>query len=315
MRITGTFLDEITHDIPSNNWGREEWAEDFRIMRSIGIDTVILIRAGVGRIAAFPSKVLQREVDIFPVYDDLVDLFLALAEEDDMDFFFGTYDSATHARERNLQKEVDIGKAFVDEAWERYGHRKAFKGWYLTFEIGKMERRRVECLYQLGKHCKDLSPDLPNLISPYLYGSKLVDDPITLDQHYADWDEILSTLSGVIDIVAFQDGQVDYDVLPEFLQANSELIGKHGMQPWSNVETFDRDMPFDFPPIDWRKLWWKMRAAEAVGVEKIITFEFSHFMSPNSCWPAARGLFKRYCEHFGIDAEVATSVAEDEGRR
>jgi len=304
MRITGTFLDEITHDIPSNNWGREEWAEDFKIMKSIGIDTVILIRAGVGRIAAFPSRVLQREVDIFPVYDDLVDLFLALAEEHDMDFFFGTYDSATRARERNLQKEVDIGKAFVDEVWERYGHREAFKGWYLTFEIGKMERRRVECLYQLGRHCKDLSPDLPNLISPYLYGSKLVDDPITLDQHYADWDGILSALSGVVDIVAFQDGQVDYDVLPEFLQANSELIRKHGMQPWSNVETFDRDMPFDFPPIDWRKLWWKMRAAEAVEVEKIITFEFSHFMSPNSCWPAARNLFWRYCEHFGIDSAV-----------
>jgi hypothetical protein len=304
MRITGTFLDEITHDIPSNNWGREEWAEDFRIMKSIGIDTVILIRAGVGRIAAFPSTVLRREIDTFPVYDDLVDLFLALAEENDMVFFFGTYDSATHAHERNLQRELDIGKAFVDEVWERYGHRKAFKGWYLTFEIGKMEKRRVECLHQLGKHCKDLSPDLPNLISPYLYGSKLVDDPLTLDQHCADWDEILSILTGVVDIVAFQDGQVDYDVLPEFLRANSELIGNHGMQPWSNVETFDRDMPFDFPPIDWRKLWWKMRAAEAVGVEKIITFEFSHFMSPNSCWPAARNLFKRYCEHFGIDTTI-----------
>ena len=46
MRITGTFLDEITHDIPSNNWGREEWARDFRVMKAIGIDTVVLIRAG-----------------------------------------------------------------------------------------------------------------------------------------------------------------------------------------------------------------------------------------------------------------------------
>lgn len=104
MRITGTFLDEITHDIPSNNWSTEEWAKDFKVVKAIGIDTVILIRTGVGRIAA-----------------------------------------------------------------------------------------------------------------------------------------------------------------------------------------------------DWRKLWWKMRAAQAVGVEKLITFEFSHFLSPNSCWPAAKNLFKRYCEHFGID--------------
>jgi len=308
MKITGTFLDEITHDIPSNNWGRKEWAEDFKTMKSIGIDTVILIRAGVGRIAACPSKVLERAIDIYPVYEDLVDMFLALAEDNGIDFFFGTYDSATRPpRKMDLQEEVDIGKAFIDEVWERYGHRQAFKGWYLTFEIGRMERRRVECLHQLGKHCKDLSPELPNLISPYLWGGKLVDNPITLDQHYADWDEILAALVGVVDIVAFQDGQVDYDVLPDFLQANSELILKREMRPWSNVETFDRDMPFDFPPIDWRKLWWKMRAAEAVGVEKLITFEFSHFLSPHSCWPAAQNLFKRYCEHFGIDTGFSPS--------
>jgi hypothetical protein len=111
-------------------------------------------------------------------------------------------------------------------------------------------------------------------------------------------------LEGVVDIVAFQDGQVDYDVLPDFLQANCELIRNHGMRPWSNVESFDRDMPFDFPPIDWRKLWWKMTAAEDSGVEKLITFEFSHFLSPQSCWPAAKNLFHRYCEHFGLSPAI-----------
>lgn len=46
------------------------------------------------------------------------------------------------------------------------------------------------------------------------------------------------------------------------------------------------------------RLWWgKMTAAEKAGVDKLITFEFSHFMSPQSCWPAARTLFERYCEH------------------
>jgi hypothetical protein len=302
MRITGTFLDEITHDIPSNNWGREEWAADFEIMKAIAIDTVILIRAGCGRIATFPSEVLQREVDIYPVYEDLVDMFLTLAEENGMDFFFGTYDSVTHApRERSIPEHLDLGRAFIDEVWERYGHRKAFKGWYLTFEIGRKEKTRLECLHQLGKHCKNRSPTLPTLISPYIAGDKLVEDAVTLDDHYADWDDMLATLEGVVDIVAFQDGQVDYDVLPDFLQANSELIKKHGMRPWSNVETFDRDMPFDFPPIDWRKLRWKMEAAKAVGVEKLIAFEFSHFLSPNSCWPAAKNLFRRYCEHLKID--------------
>ena len=29
LRITGTFLDEISHDIPHQNWGEKEWDQDF----------------------------------------------------------------------------------------------------------------------------------------------------------------------------------------------------------------------------------------------------------------------------------------------
>ena len=42
MKITGTFLDEISHDIPHQNWGEKEWERDFRSMKTAGIDTVIL---------------------------------------------------------------------------------------------------------------------------------------------------------------------------------------------------------------------------------------------------------------------------------
>jgi len=37
-----------------------------------------------------------------------------------------------------------------------------------------------------------------------------------------------------------------------------------------------------------------MEAAERAGVDKLITFEFSHFMSPNSMFPSAHGLYKQY---------------------
>ena len=45
LQISGAFLDEISHDIPHQNWGEKEWDLDFRYMKSIGIDTVILIRS------------------------------------------------------------------------------------------------------------------------------------------------------------------------------------------------------------------------------------------------------------------------------
>jgi hypothetical protein len=35
--------------------------------------------------------------------------------------------------------------------------------------------------------------------------------------------------------------------------------------------------------------------------EKIITFEFAHFLSPHSCYPAAHNLFKRYCKALQIE--------------
>ena len=38
MRITGTFLDEITHDIPSQNWRAGEWRREFALYPKIGIE-------------------------------------------------------------------------------------------------------------------------------------------------------------------------------------------------------------------------------------------------------------------------------------
>ena len=81
MKITGTFLDEISHDIPHQNWGRNEWDADFKAMKDIGIDTVILIRCGHRRWVTYPSKVLMEKQGCYRPPVDLVDLFLELAEK------------------------------------------------------------------------------------------------------------------------------------------------------------------------------------------------------------------------------------------
>ena len=45
LQITGTFLDEISHDIPHQNWGEAEGDQDFTNMKNIGIEKVIMIRS------------------------------------------------------------------------------------------------------------------------------------------------------------------------------------------------------------------------------------------------------------------------------
>ena len=55
-----------------------------------------------------------------------------------------------------------------------------------------------------------------------------------------------------------------------------------------------------FPAHLVRKLRMKLEAAKRCGYDKAITFEFSHFMSPQSAYLQAGHLYNRYREYFGI---------------
>ncbi len=297
-RITGTFLDEITHDIPSQNWGREEWRREFALYQKIGIDTAIIIRAGYRDKCIFPSKSLPNQL---PINHDLGKVFFDAAEEFGIGLWFGTYDSGQFWHRGSWWKEVDVNKAFVDEVVERYGSSPAFKGWYLCHETSRNDTHIIELFNAIGAHCKQ-ALDLPVLISPFPQGGKQYgpSDIFTLDESLDHWDRIFSETKGVLDICAFQDGQIQYEELADFHKGIKALGDKHGIAIWSNVESFDRDMPMKFPPADWRYLKFKIAQASPI-VEKVITFEFPHFMSPYSCYPAAQNLFNRYCEEFGIE--------------
>jgi hypothetical protein len=126
------------------------------------------------------------------------------------------------------------------------------------------------------------------------------DNPLSVEEHEAEWNEILGNVKGAVDILAFQDGQVNYFELYDYLKVNKKLAEKYGMRCWTNIESFDRDMPIRFLPIKWEKLLLKLEMARRAGMENAITFEFSHFMSPNSTYLQAGYLYKRYKNHFKI---------------
>ena len=300
MHITGTFLDEISWDIPHQNWGEKEWDADFASMKAIGIDTVIMIRSGLRRFMTYPSKVLTDRKGCYMPPVDLVELYLRLAEKYGMTFYFGTYDGNNWHPE-TVKDEIAICCDAASEAFDRYGKYPAFGGWYLSTEISRKSAVSVENYSKLGKHCKDISGNLPVLISPFIGGIKAnPNDPISYEQHEKEWSEILAAIQGSVDIVAFQDGHCEYDELAEYLRINKRLMTKYGMESWTNCETFDRDMPIHFLPIKWEKMLLKLEAAREAGMTKAITFEFSHFMSPNSCYRSAGNLYNRYREHFNI---------------
>lgn len=303
MPIRATFLDEVSWDIPHQNWGVKEWDNDFQAMKAIGINTVVMIRSGLGKWIASPFECILKTEDVYYPPVDLTELFLTLADKHGMAFYFGMYDSGKYWIEGSFQKEIDLNMRLIDEVWEKYGHHKSFQGWYLSQEVSRRTKNMSGIYAEVGKHAKAVSGNLPTLVSPYIHGVKTDqvmagDKALSVKEHEEEWDEILHNVKDAVDIMAFQDGQVDYHELYDYLVVNKKLADKYGIKCWTNIESFDRDMPIRFLPIKWEKLLLKLEAARKAGMENAITFEFSHFMSPNSTYLQAAGLYERYRAHF-----------------
>ena len=309
LQITGTFLDEISHDIPHQNWGEKEWDQDFNHMKAIGIDTVIMIRSGYRKFITYDSLYLLKKGCYKPSVD-LLDMFLRLADKHEMKFYFGLYDSGHYWDTGDLTHEIEDNRFVIDEVWQNYGqHHKSFKGWYLSGEISRKTKGAIESFRTLGQQCKDVSGGLPTFISPWIDGKKAVmaasgelskSDSVSVQEHEKEWGEIFDGIKGAVDACAFQDGHIDYDELDAFFEVNKKLADKYGLECWTNAESFDRDMPIKFFPIKFDKLRMKLEAAKRAGYDKAITFEFPHFMSPQSAYLQAGHLYDRYREYFNL---------------
>ena len=309
LQLTGAFLDEISHDIPDQNWGEAEWDLDFQYMKAIGIDTVIMIRSGYKKFITYPSEYLLKKGCYMPSVD-LLDMYLRLAEKYGMKFYFGLYDSGHYWATGDMSHEIEDNKYVIDEVWKNYGSKyKSFGGWYLSGEISRATKGAIETFHTMGKQCKDVSNGLPTFISPWIDGKKAVmasgsaisrEDAVSVQQHEKEWNEIFDGIHDVVDACAFQDGHIDYDELDAFFEVNKKLADRYNMECWTNAETFDRDMPIKFLPIKFDKLRMKLEAAKRAGFDKAITFEFSHFMSPQSAYLQAGHLYDRYKDYFNI---------------
>ena len=308
LKITGTFLDEISHDIPHQNWGEKEWDRDFAHMKAIGIDTVIMIRSGYRKFITYNSDYLIKQGCYKPSVD-LLEMYLRLADKHKLKFYFGLYDSGKYWDTGDLTYEIESNKFVIEEVWKKYGHFKSFGGWYLSGEISRKTKGAIDSFRTLGQLCKDVSGGLPTFMSPWIDGKKAVmaasgtlskADAVSVQEHEKEWGEIFDGIKGAVDACAFQDGHIDYDELDAFFSVNKKLGDKYGLECWTNAETFDRDMPIKFFPIKFEKLRLKLEAAQRAGFQKGITFEFSHFMSPQSAYLQAGHLYDRYKEYFGM---------------
>jgi hypothetical protein len=291
--ISGTFVDGVAADIPSNNWTAEQWNIQFDNFKKSGIDTVIIIRIGWNDSAMYKSQVMKTTL-----YEDedLVEIMLRAAEHVGVDLYIGLYDTYNYWMVNDWENEVAVNLELIHEINERYSKFPAFKGWYMSHE-GSMHFHQTKIWKPLIQEIKKIDTDRKILVSPRYHGRKFSpESPISPEVHARHFDHILDQMEGLIDIYAFMDGHVDFRELESYVKATVEVFAKYGAAFWSNLETFDRDMPWRFPPIEWIKLKHKLETVQPY-VEKIITFEAPHFLSPYSTFPSAKNLYQRYMNY------------------
>ena len=291
--ITGTFVDGVAADIPSNNWTTEQWNRQFDNFKESGLDTVIIIRVGWNDSAMYKSEVMKTTL-----YEDedLIQIMLKAAGRVGINLYIGLYDTHKYWRINDWENEVAVNRELVHEINERYAKFPAFKGWYMSHE-GSMHFHQTKIWKPLIQEIKKIDMDRKILVSPRYHGRKFnPDSPVSPEVHARHFDHILDQMEGLIDAYAFMDGHVDFDELGSFVKATHEVFERHKTAFWSNLETFDRDMPWRFPPIEWMKLKHKLEVVQPY-VEKIITFEAPHFLSPYSMFPSAHNLYQRYMNY------------------
>ena len=291
--ITGTFIDGVAADIPANNWTKRVWAKELAEQKAMGIDTLIIIRIGFRDSAMYDSPVLKCTLHS---HYDLLEFILEEADKLEMKVFIGLFDSCKYWLKNDWAGEVDLNSRLIDELLERYNHHESFHGWYISHE-GDIKFHQEKVWKPLAQKMRKDTPDKPILISPRYAGRKYEPQfAVTPELHAKHFEYLYTEMEGLIDYAAFMDGHVDFAELPDFMAATKEVCDKFNVKFWSNLETFDRDMPWRFPVIECSKLIYKLETANKY-TEKIITFEAPHFLSSNSCYPAAANLKECYLEY------------------
>ena len=291
--ITGTFIDEITYDIPSSNWSLNQWRKDLDYMQDIGLDTLIFIRGGFGEKTIFPSKVLGTEGT-----EDFAGFIMEEAGRRNMDVFFGLYISDIDWNKGDAVGEIRKNERFIEEVWQRYGQYPALKGWYLPQEAAFDTLNIGDVMRGLSALCKDKTPDKSVMISPFFKTDiTYPGEALTPQQHYEEWERIFEKAGKDIDICAFQDGTSPMSQLDDYYGLTKKLCEKYQIRHWVNAETFERDVRCMYYPITFSLLKQRLEHHQKYA-EKIITFEFSHFLSPQSIYPSAKNLNERYQEYY-----------------
>ncbi len=204
----------------------------------------------------------------------------------------------------NPQAQAEMNQRIMTELFNLYGTYASLVGWYLPEEIDdrsfSVEARKnamITYLRSMSNYARFLTRK-PIMISPY-FG-------MTPDSEaYARWwDDVLSQAR--VDIIAMQDGvgtrRTTIEESAGVMEALKSVMEKHGVRFWVNVEVFHQIHGWPVDSGSWQAVpadidrVIRQLELQAHFAEKVIIFDFPHYMSPR-IGGRARELYDAYKEY------------------
>jgi len=128
--LTGSFID-FSH---KSAWSQQEWESQFREMKEIGMNTVIIQYMAYGDTTWFNSANDFTKIK----YPDALSTLLAAANNEKMDILIGLYFDEDYWKNQTnidwLRLHADRCITIATELNAQYGKDPAFKGWYIPHE-------------------------------------------------------------------------------------------------------------------------------------------------------------------------------------
>lgn len=289
-RITGAFIQPWGSD---NDRSLDSWVEELKLMKDIGMDTVIMQfnqYNGVNFSVATENMLEAADQLGMRVY-----VGTALNEE-------GWY--VNKILPSFLAKEsVSVAK-YTTILVEQFAPHKSFVGVYIPYEDNTLSFPGAmgDFYGRIAEAAKAAKPDLKVLISPYTTprpGYAMSLPKAALKAYFK-----IMLKRAKVDICAWQDGvggtrkqleRVAHDLGPIVKVCRDLKI-----EAWANLEVFHRTTPLseDFAAeatnIETLK---KQMDAEGPQVKKLICFDFNHYFSPLAADPTAHKLYQDYQKH------------------
>ena len=321
--LSGTFINMIIPDTGITNSGLQEWEQDFRMLKELGMNKLFIIRTefeqnGVHLSAEDPRSTTWKEDKC------LLDMVFRLGEKYDMELFLGGPVNISNLHSGDYLKEIDETKRYYDRTIAKYAGFKCLKGLYVSLEALPWHFNFLDICTEVLKFMRKDYPQFKTFMSPSLAGVKG-----NMASCYSpdEWCDIygryfFEKVAGLLDYCAVQDtlaapacklGEIESNGLENWYEKVGTLFDKCGIQLWANIETFQRGFSGHgegkgfFRQSDYRTLYMKLAASSAF-VERNITYDFFTCLSPNTEWGSSGRLLARYMEMIGKDPQIIREI-------